>query len=232
MSDGHTDESDRRSMSSATVNLRMSTSLAISDEELVRRLQARDESAFRELVTRYQSHLVAVARTHVSTRASAEEVVQETWIGVIRGIDRFEGRSSFKTWLFRIVSNRAKTRGVSERRTVPFSSLSTDDDGPSVDVERFDNMGMWRTEPADWGTSPLAKLTGDETLRFVDETLQAFPENQRMVVTLRDRQGWTSAEVCDALGITEANQRVLLHRGRSRLRAALDLHFGREGVPS
>ncbi len=200
-----------------------------TDEDLVRRLQSRDEAAFRELVRRYQSPLIAVARAHVSTRASAEEVVQETWLGVIKGIDKFEGRSSFKTWLFRIASNRAKTRGVKERRSVPFSSLGADD-GPAVDPDRFDNMGMWRSEPAGWGATPLDVLAGNETLAFVDETLTQLPETQRMVVILRDRQGWTSAEVCDALEITEANQRVLLHRGRARVRTALERHFEREGA--
>ncbi len=209
----------------------MSRPAEVADEELVRRLQQRDEAAFRELVRRYQAPLVAVARSHVSTRASAEEVVQETWLGVLKGIDRFEGRSSFKTWLFRIASNRAKTRGAKERRSVPFSSLGNDD-GPAVDPDRFDGMGMWRSPPADWGAQPLDVLAGRETLRFVDETLQELPEHQRMVVILRDRQGWTSPEVCEALGISEANQRVLLHRGRARVRAALERHFEPEGSGS
>jgi RNA polymerase sigma-70 factor, ECF subfamily len=197
-----------------------------TEADLVRGLQARDEAAFRELIRRFHPHVVSVARMHVSTQASAEEVAQETWIGVLKGIDRFEGRSSLKTWLFRIASNRAKTRGLSERRATPFSSAGYGgDDGPAFDPDLFDSMGTWRAKPSEWGIEPSTLASGSETLRFVGETLLSLPDQQREVVMLRDQQGMTSAEVCDALGITEANQRVLLHRGRHKLRVALDAHF-------
>lgn len=209
----------------------MSPAAFATDEELLVRLKARDEQAFRELVNRYHSMLVTVARGYVSNRASAEDVAQETWMGVVRGIDAFEGRSSIKTWLYRIAANRAKTRGIKEGRSLPFASLGSDDEaGPVVDADRFDGMGMWNSPLDDWDDDPLARLTSAETLAFVDETLLRLPEQQRMVVTLRDRQGWTSAEVCDALGLTEANQRVLLHRGRAKVRAALESHLQAEAA--
>jgi RNA polymerase sigma-70 factor, ECF subfamily len=198
------------------------------EAELVRRLRARDEAAFREMVERYHGRVIAVARTHVSTRAIAEEVAQDAWLGVLQGIDRFEERSSFSTWLFRIVSNRAKTRGIKERRSVPFASM-TMEDGPAVDPDLFDGMMMWRDTPSRWGASPESVATSGETLSFLEQTIETLPENQRAVVTLRDQLGWTSAEVCDSLGISEVNQRVLLHRGRSKLRSALDGHFSSAG---
>jgi RNA polymerase sigma-70 factor (ECF subfamily) len=199
------------------------------DRRLVERLRARDEAAFRDLVRRYQGTLLAVARTHVPSVAVAEEVVQETWLGVLQGIDRFEMRSSFKTWLVRICINKAKTRGVRESRSVPEASLRSDDaDGPSVPMERFmgqPGRGMWSAPVDRWGAHPDEKVLADETMRIVADTIEQLPANQREVVTLRDQQGWTSEEVCTVLGISDVNQRVLLHRARSRIRAAVEAHL-------
>jgi RNA polymerase sigma-70 factor (ECF subfamily) len=200
------------------------------DRRLVEGLRARDEQAFRELVRRYQGTLLTVARAHVPSLAVAEEVVQETWIAVLQGIDRFEMRSSFKTWLVRICINKAKTRGVREARSVPEASLRGDDDsGPSVPFERFmgqPGRGMWSAPVDRWGANPDEKVLSDETMRVVADTIERLPANQREVVTLRDQQGWTSEEVCTVLGISEVNQRVLLHRARSRVRAAVEAHLG------
>lgn len=197
-----------------------------ADDDLVRRLRARDESAFRELVNRYQPQVHAVARAHVPTRSIAEEIAQEVWIAVLQGIDRFEGRSSFATWLLRITSNKAKTRGIKERRSVPFASLALPD-GPSVDPDLFDGA-VWRDGVSAWARTPDELAQSSETIAFFDQTIEELPENQRAVVMLRDRLGWTSAEVCEELGLSEVNQRVLLHRGRSRLRARLADHLSGE----
>jgi RNA polymerase sigma-70 factor (ECF subfamily) len=198
------------------------------DLALVRGLRARDEDAFRQLVRKYQGTLMTVARTYVGSAAVAEEVVQETWLGVLQGIDRFEMRSSFKTWLVRIAMNKARTKGAREARSVPESSLAgADGDGPSVPLERFmgpARRGMWAAPVENWAAAPEERVTTAETIRVVEDTIQRLPASQREVVTLRDQQGWTAAEVCDVLGITEANQRVLLHRGRSRVRAAVEVH--------
>jgi len=205
--------------------------MTVSREEqaLVDGLRARDEAAFRDLVRRYHSTLMAVARSHVRTDAAAEEVVADTWLAVLQGIDRFEGRSSFKTWLVRIAMNKAKTKGVREARSVPESSLvGADDDGPSVPFDRFTGnpgAGMWAAPVARWALEPDQKVISDETMRVVADTIARLPANQREVVTLRDQQGWTSEEVREVLGISEVNQRVLLHRGRSRVRAAVEAHL-------
>jgi RNA polymerase sigma-70 factor, ECF subfamily len=190
-------------------------------------LRAGKEDAFASLIDRYYDAMIRVARLHVATKEAAEDVVQETFLGVIRGIDRFEGRSSLKTWIFRILVNRAKTRGERESRTRPFSSmigeLSVHD--PAVDPTRFLDAGRWRGY---WQAPPsaeqlpeahaLATEVGDDLLAVI----AALPSNQRLVITLRDVQGFSSAEVCELLAISEANQRVLLHRARSKARAALE----------
>jgi RNA polymerase sigma-70 factor, ECF subfamily len=195
---------------------------------LVAGLRAGDEAAFVQAVDTYGASLMRVAALYVRDRAVVQEVVQETWLGVLRGIDRFEGRSSFKTWLFRILTNTAKTRGVREGRTVPFAALSAaDDDEPSVSADQFlgpDTAwpGHWAIGPAPWET-PLDVLLTGETRELLREAIEQLPEAQRRVVALRDVEGWSADEVCSALEISEANQRVLLHRGRTRLRAAIDL---------
>jgi RNA polymerase sigma-70 factor (ECF subfamily) len=203
---------------------------ALDDAALVERLRARDEEAFRELVRRYQATLLNVVRPFVPSRAVAEEVVQETWLGVFQGIDRFEGRSSFKTWLVRIAMNRAKTRGARESRSVPESSLvgPDDDSGPTVPLERFAgpaHRGHWAAPIETWAVDPDAHVSNRETIAVVDETINALPLHQREVVTLRDKQGWSAGEVCDVLGISEINQRVLLHRARAKVRAAVEAHL-------
>lgn len=203
------------------------------ERHLVEALKAGDEAAFVQMVERYNGALLRLALSFVPSRAVAEEVVQETWLAVIRGIDRFEGRSSLRTWLFRILVNRAKTRGERERRTVPFSSLATAEAGEDevlVDADRFLGPdarwpGHWASAPRPWEGSPEARLGAKETTRIVTEAIEALPAGQRAVVSLRDVAGFTSEEVCESLGISEVNQRVLLHRGRTRVRNALEKHF-------
>jgi RNA polymerase sigma-70 factor, ECF subfamily len=163
---------------------------------------------------------------YVGDRAAAEDVVQETWIALLQGIDRFEQRSSLKTWLFRILANKAKTRRRREARSIPFSSLSsTKPEEPAVEPERFLPAGDWALAPTMFET-PEEKLLSGETLEVILETIQWLPPAQREVITLRDVEGWPSHEVCDALEITETNQRVLLHRARAKVRAAIERHLG------
>jgi RNA polymerase sigma-70 factor (ECF subfamily) len=195
----------------------------------VPRLRDGDGAAFRELVRRHHTTMIRVAETYVPGRAVAEEVVQDTWMAVMRGVGAFEGRSSLKTWIFRILMNQARTRGQRERRTVPMSSLSDDrEGGPSVPPERFagpPGRGMWTDPPYHWSDEPQARLLSGATLAILEQTIAQLPESQRRVLALRDIDGWTSQEVCDVLEISEVNQRVLLHRARSRLRAALETHL-------
>jgi RNA polymerase sigma-70 factor (ECF subfamily) len=197
-----------------------------SEQDLVQRLRAGDEDAFMELVRRYHRLMLRVARGYVRTDAVAEEVVQEAWLAVLRGIDRFEGRSSFKTWLLRIVANRAMTQGVREARSVPFASLE-DDDEPSVSPERFHpegepGAGAWSAPPEPW---PEDQVLADETRAVIAKAIDELPGLQRAVVSMRDIEGWSSEEVQEALDISAANQRVLLHRGRQRVRAALEAYL-------
>jgi RNA polymerase sigma-70 factor, ECF subfamily len=202
------------------------------DHELVQRLREGDESAFVELIDRYGATMLRVAQMYVRDRASAEEVVQETWLAVVNGIDRFEERSSLKTWLFRILTNRAKTRGQRDGRMVPFSALAGagDEPDPAVDPDRFlgpdsPHPGAWAAPPVAW---PQEKLLEKETLGVIEMAIDELPEAQRDVILLRDVDGWTPMEVSDALGITDGNQRVLLHRARSRVRAALERYLNPE----
>ena len=194
------------------------------DEELVERLRAGDEAAFAELVKRYHRLMLRVARMYVRTNAVAEEVVQESWLAVVRGIDRFEGRSSFKTWLLRIVANRAMTQGAKEARSVPFASLADDDpDEPAVSPDLFHpagepGAGAWAAPQEPW---PEDQVLADETRRVIEQAIDELPALQRAVVWMRDVEGWSSEDVSEALNITPGNQRVLLHRGRQRVRAAL-----------
>ncbi len=202
-----------------------------TDEALVvERLRDGDEAAFAELVDRYGSSMLRVARIYVRDRAAAEEVVQETWLAVLNGIEGFERRSSLKTWLFRILSNRAKTRGEREGRSLPFSALAAGDaagGGPSVDPDRF--LGPEDAQPGAWASPPRAwpeqQILANETLDVVRTAIDALPSAQREVIRLRDLEGWSAGEVAAALEISDGNQRVLLHRARSKVRAALETYF-------
>jgi RNA polymerase sigma-70 factor (ECF subfamily) len=200
--------------------------LSPQDTRLLDGLRAGEEAAFVELMREYGAGMLRVALMYVSSRAVAEEVVQEAWLGVLKGIRTFEGRSSLKTWLFRIVANTAKTRGVRESRSVPFSSLGGDaGDEPTVDPERF--LGSGERFPGHWAAPPQAwrpesRLLSDEALRVIEHEIDRLPPAQRAVITMRDVQGFTSEEVCNALDLSETNQRVLLHRARARVRGALE----------
>jgi RNA polymerase sigma-70 factor, ECF subfamily len=201
---------------------------AAADAALLERLRAGDEAAFEALVVRHYATMLAVAQTYVKGRAVAEEVVQEAWLGVIKGLDRFEGRSSLRTWILSILVNQAKTRGVREARSVPFATLEGEE--PAVDADRFRGPhesypGHWRAFPGDWGRSAAAAVQDRETLRVVMKAIADLPATQQTVIRMRDVEGYSSEEVCAALDVSEANQRVLLHRARSRVRAALERHF-------
>jgi len=194
------------------------------DGELVAALRAGDEAAFEELVERYQRSLVRVALMYVGDRTAAEEVAQETWLAVLEGIDRFEGRSSLKTWIFRILSNRAKTRGQRERRQLPLSALSGEDE-PEVPLDRFlppddpERPLGWAAPPRAW---PEERLLGRETARALREAIAELPPAQQAVIGLRDVEGLAPEEVAEALQISAGNERVLLHRARSHVRRALE----------
>ena len=199
----------------------------MTDAELVARLRAGDEAAFRDLVLDWHSSLLRVAQIFVPTRAVAEEVVQETWLRVLRALDRFEGRSSLKTWVFRILVNTAKTRAQREGRTIPFSSLQDPArlQEPAVDADRFlgddhpHHPGGWAVPPQEL---PEERLVAAETRARIAGAIDALPANQRAVISLRDVEGWSSEEVRNALDLSEVNQRVLLHRARAKVRAALE----------
>jgi len=202
---------------------------AAADEAgLLARLRAGDEDAFEALVARHYGTMLAVAQTYVKGRATAEEVVQDTWLAVIQGLDRFEGRASLKTWILSILVNKAKTRGVREARSVPFAALAGEDDAPAVAPERFRGSddaypGHWRAYPGNWSADTVV---GDrETIRAAMGAIAALPPVQQTVIRMRDVEGYSSEEVCAALDVSEANQRVLLHRARSRVRAVLEEHL-------
>jgi RNA polymerase sigma-70 factor (ECF subfamily) len=207
------------------------SSAAADEVQLVERLRNGDQEAFETLVRRYNASMLAVARNYVKTRALAEEVVQDAWVGVLNGIDRFEGRSSLKTWILRIVANTATTRGVREARSVPFSSLAPEGEEAAVDPERFQGPdgafpGHWNDYPANWRALPEDRLLGKEMLDVVKSAIEDLPPAQRAVITLRDIQGWDAADVSAALDVSAGNQRVLLHRARSRVRAELERQLG------
>lgn len=201
-----------------------------TDLELVERLRTGDEDAFMSLVDALMPSMLRVARMYVSTQAVAEEVVQECWLGVLQGIDRFEGRSSLRTWIFRILTNVAKTRGQREGRSVPFASLAGDDlDQPAVPAEAFQGPGSdwpshWSSVPADWRGIPEDRLVGNETLSRIAKAIDALPPMQAEVLRMRDVLGMSSEEVRNALDLSETNQRVLLHRARSRVRRELEAY--------
>lgn len=204
-----------------------------ADAELLAGLRQLDEAAFVVLVKRYQRPLLRLALIYCRSLAIAEEIVQDTWLAVIQGIDRFERRASFRTWLFQILVNRARTRAEREGRAVSFSSLSdqAEEPGePAVPPERFRGLddkwpNNWALPPHAWGESSDARLLAGETMELVKRAIDQLPPAQQQVITLRDVEGWTSEDVCNVLEISETNQRVLLHRARSRVRAALESHF-------
>ena len=204
---------------------------AADEAQLVRRLRSGDERAFETLVDRHHTTMLGVVRNYVRSPELAEDVAQEAWIGVLNGIHRFEGRSSLRTWILRIAVNTAITRATREARSVPFSSLEReDDDWAAVEPERFRGSadafpGHWHAYPSDWGEHPEAALVGRETIALVKGAIEELPAGQRMVITLRDVHGCGAEEVCEVLGITDGNQRVLLHRARSRVRAVLERHL-------
>jgi RNA polymerase sigma-70 factor (ECF subfamily) len=198
---------------------------------LIRRLLDGDEAAFAGLVEQCQGRLLRLALAFVSDRASAEEVVQDTWLAVLTGLRRFEGRSTLKTWIFSILTNRAKTRGQRDKRSVPFSVLTGDDstNERAVPLSRFTPSGSWSAPPEPWDDdTPETLLLREETRALIEHTIAALPPGQRAVVTLRDVEGLPPADVCNILDIRETNQRVLLHRARGRIRSALEQHVRRQ----
>ena len=196
-----------------------------SEARLLQALRDRDEEAFVELVDRLGPSMLRVARAYVPTRAVAEEVVQEAWLAVLTGLDRFEGRSSLRTWIFQIVANKAKTRAVREGRTLPFSSLGGDDE-PAVDPARFTDegggKGAWIAPPRSLDGIPEERLLAREARDAVAAAITSLPPAQRALIALRDVEGMRAEEACAVLEVSEGNQRVLLHRARSKVRAALE----------
>ena len=196
-----------------------------SELALLDGLRAGDEAAFSALVNRHGGAMLRVAQLYVRSRAVAEEVVQDAWIGVLKGSAAFEGRSSLKTWIFRIVANKAKTRAAKEGRSIPFSALAARE--RSVEPERFRGPndrypGHWASPPSSWAGVPEEQLLASETLALVENAIGDLPPAQAIVITMRDVEGFDAGDVCDTLKISEANQRVLLHRARSKVRRALE----------
>jgi RNA polymerase sigma-70 factor, ECF subfamily len=192
-----------------------------SDEALLRGLRSGDEQAFGTLVDRYHGSMIRLALSFVRSRAVAEEVVQDTWLAMLRGLGTFQGRSSLKTWLFSILVNRARTTGAREARSVPVA-----DAGPVVDASRFGPSGAWAEPPEHWIEEAESRVDAESLRHLLRTAIDALPARQREVVLLRDLEGLTSTEVCEVLAVTEANQRVLLHRGRAKLRQALETGLG------
>ena len=209
----------------------------VNDTHLLAMLRDGNEAAFVVLIDRYHASMFRLAKVYVSTNAVAEEVVQEAWLGVLRGIHQFQEKSSLKTWIFRILTNCAKTRALREGRSIPFSSISdyeTQASEPAVDAHRFmpaddpQGRGSWTIYPQRWDNIPEDRLLSQETRACINHAIAALSPGQRMVITLRDIEGWTSEEVCRFLDLSEANQRVLLHRARSKVRSALEQYFNEE----
>ncbi|MBS2025640.1 MAG: RNA polymerase sigma factor [Deltaproteobacteria bacterium] len=213
--------SDRRS----TVDSTADAQLHEEEAGLLASLRAGDEKVFLSLVRRHQTSMIRVALLYVPTKAVAEEVVQEAWVGVLQGLEKFEGRSSLKSWIFRILTNCAMSRGGREARSKPFSALAEEPGEPLVDPSRFRGPesphweGHWAAPPQRWTDDQLA---AHQTAQIARRAIEELPRGQRDVITLRDVEGWSSDETCEALGLTEANQRVLLHRARAKVRAVLE----------
>jgi RNA polymerase sigma-70 factor (ECF subfamily) len=204
------------------------TTPAAEEARLLRALREGDEDAFSELVDRLGPPMLRFARAYAPSRAVAEEVVQEAWVAVLTNLDRFEGRSSLKTWIFRIVANKAKTRAQREGRSVPFSSLGGGGDEPAVDPDRFTDepggKGHWTAPPRGLDAVPEERLLAREARERIAAAIAALPPAQRLVISLRDVEGLSAEEACDVLELTEGNQRVLLHRARSRVRAEFEAY--------
>jgi len=204
------------------------------DEELIARLRDKDEIAFMLVLDAWAGGMLRLARSFVSTNDSAAEVLQETWLAVINGIDGFEGRASLKTWVYRILVNAAKRRGIGEGRTIPWSSLPTEDfTNPTVDPSRFRGPddsypGDWRAYPTRW-PSPEQETLAGVVRAEVAAALGQLPDRQRIVVTMRDIEGYSTDEVCSILEISPVNQRVLLHRARAFIRGKLAEYFAAAG---
>ena len=213
------------------------TKTPTGDWHLIELLRSGDEAAFASLIDSYNNALLRLAMIFVTRRMVAEEVVQETWIAVLEGLSRFEGRSSLKTWIFRILTNRAKTRALREGRSVPFSSLADlnlDSDEPALNPDRFSPPDAphwasgWLSFPAPWEGLPEERLLSKETRSYLENAIEALPASQREIITLRDVEGWSSEETCALLEISEGNQRVLLHRARAKVRNALEKYFAEQ----
>jgi RNA polymerase sigma-70 factor (ECF subfamily) len=202
---------------------------ASADGPLLDALRRGDEGAFESIIDEHTPALLRLARLYAPTQAVAEEAVQETWLGVVRGVDSFEGRSSLRTWIFRILVNQAKSSGVAERRHVQLAEEAEGDgEGPSdVDPGRFSGLprGYWSSPPNYWDELPEDRLLAEETLEVIKRAAKSLSPGQQAVFELRDLQHWTAAEVCEVLGLSEGNQRVLLHRARSRVRSAIEEYF-------
>jgi RNA polymerase sigma-70 factor (ECF subfamily) len=198
-----------------------------AEQHLCQALCRGEEAAFLALVELYQRAMLRVARLYVASDAAAEDVVQETWVAVLRGLPRFEGRSSLKTWIFHILTNRAQTQGKRDARSLPFAALHAHNETyePAVAADRFREDGEWASAPMSWEDLPEERLLAAETRTLVEGAIAGLPANQRTVITLRDVEGWSAEEVCALLQISDANQRVLLHRARSRVRAALEQYL-------
>jgi RNA polymerase sigma-70 factor, ECF subfamily len=206
----------------------------LDEMALVNLLRQRDETAFAQLIDQYHASLVRLASIYVRDIATAEEIAQETWLALLHGLDHFEGRSSLKTWIFTILTNKAKTRSQREKRTVSYTDLEESLlDQPTVDAQRFKdpaadawpNHWLPGSAPVSWSGIPEDSFLSQETMDLIRETIDSLPENQRLVITLHDQDELSTQEICNILGISETNQRVLLHRGRARVRQALEDYF-------
>jgi RNA polymerase sigma-70 factor (ECF subfamily) len=222
----------------AVMSPNLSDGLA-QEQKLLYALRRGDETAFRELVSQYHGAMVRIAQMYVRDQDTAQEVAQEAWLGILRGLDGFEGRSSLKTWIFTIVSNLAKTRGTRERRTVAFSELAraeVEADDPAVSPDRFQpegaaDPGWWVSYPPQWRMGVEEQFLAREQMRYLEDAIEQLPAAQRTVIVLRDIEGWSAEEVCNVLELAETNQRVLLHRARAKVRTALAQYLGREPAP-
>lgn len=210
----------------------VSEATADPDADVLARLRQGDDDAFTDLVDRWSPAMLRIARAYVSNTQSAEDAVQDAWLGVIRGLSAFQGRSTLRTWVFTILVNRARTRGSREARTLPTSALARNGSGPTVDQERFRGPpdrypDHWTPTgvPTHWEGQPEGRALAREAMHLLEAALSGLPPRQRVVVTLRDVQGLTSDEACELLGISVQNQRVLLHRGRAALRQALEDYY-------
>ena len=206
----------------------------LAEMAVVNLLRQRDEMAFAQLIEQYHASLVRLACVYVKDTTTAEEIAQETWLAVLQGLEQFEGRSSLKTWIFTILTNKAKTRSQREQRMVPYTDLEESlQDQPTVDPQRFKDPSAdkWPNHwaagfvPVSWAGIPEDVLLSQETMQLIRETIDALPENQRLVITLHDQDELSTQEICNILGISETNQRVLLHRSRARVRQALENYF-------